>query len=82
MSLVRLNKTGVMSRFDSGWYKGLFEVSSEYLTDFWFAPDHIIWDRISVQFAAIVEKEIKEQMKDKMNPESYKEIFLKGGKSV
>lgn len=73
--MIKLNKTFIMPKFDSGTYKGMFEINNEYLTDYWFDCKHNIWDKISVQIAVLIEKEIKEQMKTKMNPESYNELF-------
>ena len=79
MSLIRLGKTLVMPRFDSGTYTGLFEINNEYLNDFWFNCSESIWDEISVKIAVMIEATMREKMKDQMNKESYNKIFANVG---
>jgi len=73
--MITVGKASVMPRFDSGTYKGIFEINNEYLSDFWFQCNESIWDEISVKIAIIIEDTMKEKMKDKMNPESYEKEF-------
>jgi len=75
MSMIKLGKTTVLPSFDSGTYKGMFEINNEYLSDFWFQCNESIWDEISVKIAAMVELTIKDKMKGKMNPEDYEKEF-------
>ena len=80
--MIKIGKTFVMPKFDSGTYKGLFEINNEYLSDFWFNCNETIWDELSLKIAIMVESAIKEKMKDKMNKESYNKIFVNVGKVV
>lgn len=75
MTIVVIGKTTVIPMFDSSRFKNGFSVYNEYLGDYWFESDHEIWAQISSVLAQHVDNLVKYHMKNKMNEESYKEVF-------
>ena len=73
--MLTVGKTVIYPEFDSGHYKGQYNINNKYLNSFWFNSQESIWGRLAKKFALIVEEEIKKDMKLKMNPEAYKDIF-------
>lgn len=73
--MIQIDKTNVRVDISSNTYRNAFNIENEYLNTFWFSIDDPIWDELAISIAMITNEIVKKRMKNKMNTESYKEIF-------